>query len=167
MSKQPKAQAIKPVEELLEMPGHLLRRCHQIGVSVFLDECQGFDLTPPQYVVLSALATHGPLDKATIGGVAALDRTTVAVVVKNLLDRGLVTSRASKQDRRATLNQVTPEGLARLRAVQEPAARAQERMLAPLAPPERREFLRLLGKMAEENNLLSRAPHRAHRASQA
>jgi len=122
----------KPVEELLEMPGHLLRRCHQIAVAVFLDECQAFDLTPPQYVSLAALATHGPLDKATLGGVAALDRTTVAVVIKNLQDRAFVSTRASEEDRRATLNEITAQGLTILKAVQDHAERAQERMLAPL-----------------------------------
>ena len=148
------------------MPGHLLRRCHQIAVAVFLDECQGLDLTPPQYAALTALATHGPLDKATIGGVTALDRTTVAVVVKNLLDHGLLVSRASEKDRRATLNEITPDGLARLRTARDAVARAQERMLAPLTPPERQEFIRLLGRMAEANNLLSRAPQRVHRRSE-
>ena len=154
---------IKPIDMTLQMPGHLLRRCHQIAVAVSLDECQAFDLTPPQYVTLAALATHGALDKATIGGVTALDRTTVAVVIKNLQDRGFVETRASEEDRRAKLNKITPSGLATLGAVQEPAAHAQERMLAPLSQTERRELLRLLGKMAEENNLLSRAPHRAPR----
>src|SRR5580658_10623325 len=70
----------KTPEPYLATPGHLLRRCHQISVAIFLDECQAFDLTPLQYVALSALATLGPMDKATIGGVVALDRTTVAVV---------------------------------------------------------------------------------------
>lgn len=154
-----------PVEELLEMPGHLLRRCHQIAVAVFLDECQAFDLTPPQYVTLAALATHGPLDKATIGRVAALDRTTVAVVIKNLQDRGFVSTRASDEDRRAKHNNITAEGVVILRAVQDHAERAQERMLAPLTPKERDEFVRLLGKLAHENNLLSRAPQREHRLS--
>ena len=166
MSKVLELSRPNPVDALLEMPGHLLRRCHQIAVAVFLDECQAFDLTPPQYVTLAALATHGPLDKATIGGVAALDRTTVAVVIKNLQERGFVSTRASQQDRRAKLNDITAEGLATLQAVQDHAERAQERMLAPLTPKERDEFVRLLGKMAHENNLLSRAPQRAHRVGE-
>lgn len=30
----------------LDMPGHLLRRCQQIAVAVFLEECRAFDLSP-------------------------------------------------------------------------------------------------------------------------
>ena len=145
---------------LRETAGHLLRRCHQIAVGSFLEQCQAFDLTPPQYVTLSALATHGPLDKATIGDVVALDRTTIAVVVKNLEERGFVTTGPSDQDRRSKLVTITAKGLNLLPSVQIEVARAQERTLAPLAPKERVELVRLLRKIAEENNLLSRAPLR-------
>jgi MarR family transcriptional regulator, lower aerobic nicotinate degradation pathway regulator len=145
---------------LRETAGHLLRRCHQIAVGIFLDQCQAFDLTPPQYVTLSALATHGPLDKATIGNVVALDRTTIAVVVKNLEERGFVTTRPSEEDRRSKLVKITAKGQNLLPAVRTEVARAQERTMAPLAPKERDELLRLLRKIAEENNLLSRAPLR-------
>ncbi len=148
----------------LRTPGHLLRRCHQISVAIFLDECEAFDLTPLQYVTLSALATHGPMDKATVGGAVALDRTTVAVVVKNLEERGLVTTRPSDHDRRAKLIKITAKGLNLVASVQPLVASAQERTVAPLAPKERAELLRLLRKIAEENNLLSRAPHRAPRS---
>jgi MarR family transcriptional regulator, lower aerobic nicotinate degradation pathway regulator len=152
-------------ESFLETPGHLLRRCHQIAVAIFLDECQAFDLTPLQYVTLSALAARGPMDKATIGGAVALDRTTIAVVVKNLEERGFVTTRPSDHDRRAKLIKITTKGLHLVSSVQTEVANAQERTVAPLAPRERAELLRLLGKIAEENNLLSRAPRRAPRVA--
>jgi MarR family transcriptional regulator, lower aerobic nicotinate degradation pathway regulator len=155
-----KAEAAYPV---LDMPGHLLRRCHQISVAIFLDECQAFDLTPLQYVTLSALATYGPLDKARIGGVSALDRTTVAVVVKNLGERGFVTTRPSEHDRRAKLIEITAEGRHLLSSVQGKVANAQERTVAPLSLQERAELMRLLRTIADENNLLSRAPRRMSR----
>jgi hypothetical protein len=36
--------------------------------------------------------------------------------------------------------------------------RAQQRMLAPLAPAERPQFMRMLRQLVEANNQLSRAP---------
>lgn len=145
------------------MPGHLLRRCHQIAVAIFLDECQAYDLTPLQYVTLTALATHGPLDKAAIGAVSALDRTTVAVVVKNLESRGFVVTRPSEQDRRAKLIEVTAKGQELLPMVKTEVQNAQDRTVAPLTRSERAELMRLLKKIAEGNNLLSRAPRRTPR----
>jgi MarR family transcriptional regulator, lower aerobic nicotinate degradation pathway regulator len=160
-----KLSDIRTPEPFLETPGHLLRRCHQIAVAIFLEECQTFDLTPLQYVTLSALAVHGPMDKATIGGAVALDRTTIAVVVKNLEERGLVTTRPSDLDRRAKLIKITAKGLNLVSSAQTEVATAQERTVAPLTHKERAELLRLLGKIAKENNLLSRAPHRAPRVA--
>jgi MarR family transcriptional regulator, lower aerobic nicotinate degradation pathway regulator len=151
----------------LDTAGHLLRRCHQISVAIFLDQCRAYDLTPLQYITMVALATHGPLDKATIGGAVALDRTTIAVVVKNLEQRGYVTTRPSEEDRRSKLIRITAKGLNLLSAVQGEVAMSQERTMAPLAPKERAELLRLLRKIAEENNLLSRAPRRAPRIASA
>jgi MarR family transcriptional regulator, lower aerobic nicotinate degradation pathway regulator len=157
----------KRVSELthptFQRPGHLLRRCHQIAVALFLDECETYDLTPPQFASLSALSAYGPLDKATLGGIAALDRTTVAVVLRNLQERGLVVSTASPVDRRATLNQITPAGRATLDAVIPAVEKAQERALAPLDRDERAAFVTLLAKIADANNMLSRAPQRPPR----
>ncbi len=146
------------------MPGHLLRRCHQIAVAIFLDECRGADLTPLQFVTLATLSSQGALDKATIAREVALDRTTVAVVAKNLEERGLVASRDSDSDRRARLVEITPAGRALVQAVKGDVARTQERILSPLAPEEQAELVRLLAKMAEVNNHLSRAPQNPTRA---
>ena len=78
-------------------------------------------------------------------------------------DRGLVVSTASPTDRRATLNQITPEGQATLDAVMPAVDKAQERTLAPLNQAERAVFSMLLAKIADANNMLSRAPQRAPR----
>jgi DNA-binding MarR family transcriptional regulator len=163
VARSERAPKLTATDPPVDMPGHLLRRCHQIAVAIFLDECQAYDLTPLQYVALLAVAGHGALDKAAIGGVAALDRTTVAVVVRNLEARGFVSTRPSEQDRRATLVEVTDKGRALLKSVRPEVASAQERTVAPLTPTERAELMRLLRKIAEGNNLLSRAPRRTPR----
>ena len=74
-------------DDFLTMPGHLLRRCHQIGVAVFLDQCRDHDLTPLQFGVLAALERFGAMDQASLGGVTALDRTTILVDVRLVQER--------------------------------------------------------------------------------
>lgn len=142
------------------MPGHLLRRCQQIAVSVFLSECAAFDLTPLQFTVLSTLAHVGPQDQAAIGGYAALDRTTVSVVVRKLERRGLIRRRVMEEDRRSRLITITPNGEALLRAAMPAVEAAQERMVSPLTGAERDRLIALLRKMADGNNRESRAPLR-------
>lgn len=146
------------LDRVSEMPGHLLRRCQQIAVSVFLDECRSLDLTPLQFAVLSTLIQSGPLDQVGISGRIALDRTTVSVVVRNLEERGLVRREVSPKDRRSKPVSITEAG-ERLVGQALPAVEAaQERMLSPLTAGERRRFVQFLNKVADGNNAESRAP---------
>ncbi|WLE00566.1 MarR family transcriptional regulator (plasmid) [Agrobacterium leguminum] len=153
------AESGKPVD-FLSMPGHLLRRCHQIGVAVFLEECRAFELTPLQYSVLAALERFGPMEQVSLGGVTALDRTTVIVVLTKLEEAGMVTRAPSEKDRRAKIVTLSEAGSRMLGEVRPSVIEAQQRMLAPLNMRERDQLLALLKKMAEGNNALSRAPHR-------
>jgi DNA-binding MarR family transcriptional regulator len=147
-------------EDFLSTPGHLLRRCQQIGVAIFLDECRAFDLTPLQFSVLAALARFGDLDQVSLGGVTALDRTTTLVVLNKLEERGLTTRTSSQKDRRSKIVAITDEGRTVLQRIWPSVKATQERILAPLSPRERTQLTTLLSKIADENNEQSRAPHR-------
>ena len=164
MATQAKDATVLPdsyiLENLRAAPGHLMRRCQQIAVSVFLDECREYDLTPLQFAVLTALLQGGPEDQVHLGGRLALDRTTIGVVVRNLEERGLVTRRVSEKDRRSKPVSITADGERLVYAAVDAAEAAQDRMLAPLSASERRQFVRLLQKMADGNNSESRAPLR-------
>ncbi|PMR67465.1 MarR family winged helix-turn-helix transcriptional regulator [Halomonas heilongjiangensis] len=150
-----------PLTKANSLPGNLLRRCHQISVAIFLRKCEAYNLTQLQYVLLSALDEKGALDQITLGGFTALDRNTVAVVVRKLEERGLVTRRRNPEDRRSMLVTLTEEG-ERLRLDAESAVlAAQDEILAPLSEPERETLCRLLQRLADENNALSRVPIRS------
>lgn len=142
------------------MPGHLLRRCQQIAVGIFLDECREFELTPLQFVALATLHERGPLDQATLSRVTALDRTTAAVVIRALEARGYVWRRQSTKDRRSKVITLTDDGRRLLNESAAMVESAQQRIVAPLDDRERRELARLLDKLASGNNAFSRAPMR-------
>ena len=154
------AEKIGILHDLRTAPGHLMRRCQQIAVSVFLDECRLWDLTPLQFAVLAELNRHGPDDQVGLGGALALDRTTISVVVKKLEQRGLVERTVSEKDRRSKPVSITEDGARLIHDVLPAAETAQDRMLAPLTAAERAQFMRLLGKVAKGNNSESRAPLR-------
>ena len=145
------------------MAGHLLRRCHQIAVAIFLDECEAYELTPLQFAVLESLGSSGPQDQVTLGGAVALDRTTISLVIRKLEQRELVRREKSAQDMRAKIVTITATGReltdAALRAVQS----AQQRIVAPLDDAETGQLLQLLTKLAQGNNSLSRAPEKTQR----
>lgn len=144
-----------------DMPGHLLRRCQQIAVSIFLQECKDLDLTPLQFVVLGALNDHGAMDQTALAGLTALDRTTIGVVVGKLIERDVVARRRSDSDRRANVITCTEAGRTLLTEALPAVEAAQARMLAPLKRDERKQFLGFLRRVADGNNLESRAPWKA------
>lgn len=143
------------------MPGHMLRRFQQIAVSIFLRDCKAFELTPVQFSVLAALSEANPLDQIRLGGMVALDRTTISLVVRKLEERGLVARQVSKKDRRSKLISLTVAGRALAEAALPSVRAIQDKILAPLTAAEQDVFMALLHKAVEANNQQSRAPLRS------
>jgi len=147
-------------DDLYRLPGHLIRRCHQIAVALFLEETADFGLTPQQYASLAVLASNDGIDQITLAGLAAFNRTTAGEVIGRLESAGLVTRSDSATDGRVKTLRITKAGRALLAQVQDAIARVQERLLVPLNAAERRQFVEYLARIASENNELSRAPLR-------
>lgn len=146
----------KPVA-LDALPGHQIRRLHQIAVAIFLQETGADGLTPVQYAALQAVANRPTIDQRTLAGLVGLDTSTLAGVVDRLEARGLLQRSASPDDRRVKLVSPTAAGQQALAALVPAMLRAQDRILAPSAA-ERREFNRMLSVLVTSNNELSRAP---------
>lgn len=154
----PKTPAKPKAIDLGELPGHHIRRLQQIAVAVFLQEVGEVGLTPVQYAALQAMANEPALDQRSLAAAIGLDTSTLASVLDRLQARGLIERRSAPSDRRLRLLHVTPAGVATLADAVPAMRRAQRRILAPLAPAERIEFMRLLRQLVEHNNALSRAP---------
>lgn len=144
--------------ELTQMPGHLIRRLQQIAVAAFLQEVEPFGVTPVQFAALQAVAAHPRVDQRTLSGLVGLDTSTIAGVVDRLEARDLLQRLANPQDRRMRLLDLTDAGHALLAGVTPAMLRAQQRILQPLKPAERKAFLRMLQVLVSANNTLSRAP---------
>lgn len=149
---------------LYDMPGHLIRRCHQISVALFHQECADFGVTPQQYAVLRVLATHDGVDQITLAGLAAFNRTTAGELVARLEAAGLLTRADGSDDRRVKNLFITKAGRQLVKGLHAGVQRVQERLLEPLDKAERKRFVACLARIADVNNELSRAPLRAPRA---
>jgi len=147
-----------PLEELYRRPGFMIRRMHQISVSVFLEETGKLRVTNRQWGILFLL-THRPgIDQTTVANLLGLDRSTTAMVVKNLEDDGLLVRSMDVRDRRRHSLQLTGSGKRLLSQLAEPARRAQARLLSVFTPRERALFLQLLDKFTREFNESTRIP---------
>ncbi len=146
--------------ELHGKPGHLIRRCQQIAVALFLDACAPFDLTPMQYALLKAAEAEPGLDQITLAGLVALDRSNAARLCAGLEARGLLERAPDPADRRARRLALTAAGVALLRQAEPAVAEVQRALLAPLAEAERAPFMAALAAIAAAHNGASRAPLR-------
>jgi MarR family transcriptional regulator, lower aerobic nicotinate degradation pathway regulator len=144
--------------DLESLPGHHIRRLHQIAVAIFLQETEGHGLTPVQYAAIQTVANTPGIDQRTLAGTIGFDTSTIGGVIDRLEARGLVQRNASPSDRRVRLLSLTDAGLALLDATIPAMQRAQARMLEPLPKREQAEFMRMLRTLVTANNELSRAP---------
>lgn len=143
---------------LYARPGHLVRRLHQIAVSIFLEETRAFRITPVQYAALTAIRAHPGVDQRQLARIIAFDRSTIGSVVERLEKRGLIAREVDRADRRYKELYLAPDGAALLREMQPAVERVQDKLLAPLTPERRADFLDAITTTVKLNNELSRAP---------
>jgi DNA-binding MarR family transcriptional regulator len=150
------------MSEIHEMAGHLIRRMHQISVSVFAERMarEGIALTPVQFAVLSEMEARPGVDQATLAGAVAYDRATLGGVVDRLEAKGFVARKVSVADRRARALTLTANGAALLTRAQPIVRALQDDILAGLDDGERTALRALLQKATDTGNALSRAPLR-------
>src|SRR3954471_15536348 len=142
-------------------PGYLFRRMQQIAVSIFMEECKAFDLTPVQYAALIAIHTHPGIDATRLSAVIAFDRSTLGSVIERLQAKDFVERRPAPEDKRIKLLYLTKSGAAILRDIIPAVERAQARMLEPLKPADRKALMGLLAQLVDLNNEAPRVPLRA------
>ena len=131
------------------LPGHHIRRLQQMAVAVFLQETQGFGITPVQYGALLTVQRQPGLDQRSLANLMGLDTSTTAGVVDRLEARGLLRRSASTTDRRVKLLGITEDGAALLADMQPQVAAAQARMLAPLTDAEKPLFMDMLTRLVQ------------------
>jgi DNA-binding MarR family transcriptional regulator len=145
-------------------PGYLFRRMQQIAVSIFMEECKAFDLTPVQYAALVAIHTHPGIDATRLSAVIAFDRSTLGSVIERLQAKDFVERKPAPEDKRIKLLYLTKAGAAILREIIPAVERAQARMLEPLKPADRKALMELMSQLVDLNNEASRVPLRAEDA---
>jgi len=145
-----------PVSALYQRPGFMLRRAHQIAVSIFLDSTADLRVTTTQFGVLVLLGHHGGLDQASVARLLGLDRSTTALVVKKLATRGLVSRPFDKEDRRRQSLEITAAGRDVLAELRGSANQARDALLHPLNDEEQQTLLALLTKLVDAHNATAR-----------
>lgn len=151
------------LDDLYRRPGFMIRRAHQIAVSLFLDETGELGITNRQYGILFALKQKPGIDQISVARLLGLDRSTTGMVIKKLEQAGLVGRDAVTGDRRRVSLRLTRAGERMLERLVLPAQRAQARVLSGFTPAERTQFLALLDKFIRNFNDSTRVPFEGRR----
>ena len=132
------------------MPGHLIRRLHQISTHVFMTRTReaGFDLTPVQFAALDAIRESPGIDQAGLADAVAKDRATIGAVADRLEQKGLVSRKVNARDKRARKLALTDEGEALVAALRPLVEQLQAEILPGLDEKEYRLFVELAAKAA-------------------
>lgn len=141
--------------QLEKRPGFLIRRLHQIHVALFQRKCAGFDITPLQYSLLTALARRGAADQTTLAAEVMLDRTTTTGALKRLQSRKFIERAVYSRDRRAQMCRLTRSGERLLRKIEAPARAAHHETLDGLSKAEQKRFIAMMQKVVAGRDRLS------------
>jgi DNA-binding MarR family transcriptional regulator len=134
-------------ESFSRLPGHLIRRVHQVATAYFAEECGG-DLTAVQYAALVAIGAHPGIDATRLSEIIYFDRSTIGDVLDRMESKGWIQRESTPNDRRIKLVKLSPTGQDVLQQVEPGIRRVQERLLAPLRDAEAKTLVRLLAKIA-------------------
>ena len=106
------------------------------------------ELTGPQYATNYVVAQSSALDQRTVAELAALDTSTATDILGRLTRRGWIERSIDPEDRRRNLVSLSDAAHQFVRELVPRVMGVQERVLAPLAPSERRTFVDRLARVA-------------------
>ena len=141
------ARRRKVRESFSRLPGHLIRRVHQVSTAYFSEECG--DLTAVQYAALAAIGAHPGIDATRLSEIIYFDRSTIGDVLDRMEGKGWILRDSTPNDRRIKLLTLSPAGRTILQQVEPGIHRVQERLLTGLTAAEAKTLVRLLAKMAD------------------
>ena len=106
------------------------------------------DLTKQQFTLLAALEHNEGVSQTALVDITGIDRSTLAEMVRRMLDKGLLSRERTEEDQRANSVAISQSGRKALRAARTASERAEKALLEALPPAERPKFVKLLAQVA-------------------
>jgi DNA-binding MarR family transcriptional regulator len=128
---------------LLDAPGHLLRRNHQRSYDIFTRHV-GDDVTRQQIALLIALTKQPGSSQRDLVDATGIDKSTLKEMIGRMIARGWIERSKDPNDSRAWTMRITPEGEVMLSERIAAVAAAQREIVAPLPESYRDIFIKSL-----------------------
>ncbi len=137
---------------------HLLHRAGQIADELFTLNIGASELTPRQFEVLRAVSMTEEPSQTQLVEMTGIDRSTLADIVRRLVDRGLVMRKRTRHDARMYALRLSDKGIAAMRDAAPAVSQTDERLLAALPQRDRDAFIKGLERMVSEFSNPSEPP---------
>lgn len=134
--------------ELRVAPGYVVRRLYQAYTAAWVRLVDP-TLTGPQFAVLTAVSAHPGAEQGSLARAVALDRSTMASIVRRLEDRRLITRETPAEDGRKRLLYLTGSGVAMLRTAGRRVHEMEARLMRDYDPDRRHALVRELTALSE------------------
>jgi DNA-binding MarR family transcriptional regulator len=131
---------------------HLLHRAGQLAEDIFSRSIGDLGITARQYVVLSVVEGLDDPSQTTLSEISGIDRSTLADIVRRLVERGLLMRRRTLIDARMYAVRITPQGKSVLEKAGPIAQEVDAALLTSLTAPERETFNSLLQKVLSQSD---------------
>ena len=136
---------------LRDAPGHLIRRCQQRAVDLFVDEVGENGPNPRQFAVLINVYQNPGMSQTTLVEASGIDRSTLTEVLRLMIKRDMISKSRTQKDRRANALFLTPNGQKILENAFEATERAQKKILSPLDTSARAQAMGILTALANHD----------------
>lgn len=131
-------------------PAHLLHRAEQAAADIFMKVAPSGLLTPRQYAILAAIQANEGISQTGLVEKTGIDRSTLADIVRRMLEKGLVQRERTTEDARAYAVHLTRKGSEMLRKMR-PYADEVDRQILQCVPEEYRNvFFSMLSGMLKD-----------------
>jgi DNA-binding MarR family transcriptional regulator len=133
---------------LARLLGFRLRRAQLAVVQDFQRDAP-IHLPPGQFGILVIIESNPEMTQQQLCDGIGVGKSTFAITLDRLADRGLIRRVRSEEDRRRNLLRITAKGAVTLRALTAHAERHERRVFAALSAEERETLLEALERIGE------------------
>jgi DNA-binding MarR family transcriptional regulator len=138
------------LDHIQSLPSWLAGQVAARGRGLVAEAIAAEGLKLPHQAVLAAVADEGPMAQADLVRRLGFDAKDVVLMLNHLERQGLLVREPDPRDRRKNAVTVTADGAAVLERCARLADEANDRLLAPLSPAERRTFVSLLARVGRD-----------------
>ncbi len=137
-----------PLPAIRSLPSWLLGRAAVRGRSLVAEALAAEGMKMWHHVVLSAVRDLAPVAQADLGRSVGLDPKDLVGILNDLQAQHLVVRAPDPNDRRKNAVSLTEEGTRLLKRCEKAAQEANDELLAPLSPAERKQFMGMLRRVS-------------------